>query len=70
MEAGSIYSANDKKVYDSTDPTTSRWLSRLMVGAKRIMGVVRRQDKALTVDKLLLIGYIAEEDWSKSNFEE
>ena len=34
------------------------------------MVVVRSQDEALTVDQLLLIGYIAEEDWSKSNSEE
>ena len=34
------------------------------------MVVVRSQDKALTVDKLLLIGEISEEDWSKSNSEE
>ena len=31
---------------------------------------MRRQDKALTVDQLLLIGEISEEDWSKSNSEE
>ena len=34
------------------------------------MGVVRRQDEALKVDQLLLIGDIAEKDWLKSNFEE
>ena len=34
------------------------------------MGVARRQYEALTVDQLLLIGEIAEEDWSKYNSEE
>ena len=34
------------------------------------MGVVRRQDEALTVDQLLLIGDIAEKDWVKSNSED
>ena len=34
------------------------------------MVVVRIQDEALTVDKLLLIGDISEEDWSNSNSEE
>ena len=29
-----------------------------------------RQDKALTVDQILFIGETAEEDWSKSNYEE
>ena len=32
--------------------------------------MVRRQDEALTVDQILLIAEIAEEDWSKSNSEE
>ena len=32
--------------------------------------MVRRQDKALTVNKLLSIGDIAEEYCSKSNYEE
>ena len=34
------------------------------------MVVVRSHDEALAVDKLLLIGEISEEDWSKSNSEE
>ena len=59
-----------KKVYESTSPTASRWLSRFMLGEKRIMVVVRSHDEALTVNKLLLIGDISEEDWSKSNSEE
>ena len=63
--AGAIYSANDKKVYESTDPTESRWFSIFLLGAKQRMGVVRRQDEVLTVDQILLIGDISEEDWSK-----
>ena len=70
MEVGAIYSENDKNVYDSTAPTASKWFSRFMLGAKWRMGLVRRQDEALTVDQLLLIGKIDEEDWSKSNSEE
>ena len=65
MEVGAIYSDNDKKVYNSTDPTASRWFARFMLGEKRRMGVVRRQDEATTVDQLMLIVEIAEEDWSK-----
>ena len=34
------------------------------------MVVVRSHDEALTVNKLLLIGDISEEEWSKSNSEE
>ena len=32
--------------------------------------MVRRQDYGLTVNQLLLIGDIVDEDWSKSNYEE
>ena len=69
-KAGEIYSSNDKKVYESTDPTDSRRLSRFMIGRLRRTGVVRRQDEALTVDQLLLIGDIYEKDRVKSNSEE
>ena len=57
-------------MYEYTDPTARRWFSRFMLGEKRRMGVVIRKDEALTVNKILLIGEIAEEDWSKSNSEE
>ena len=60
MEAGAIYFSNDKKVYESTANTARRWFSRFMLGAKRRLGVGRRQEEALTVDQLLLIGEIAE----------
>ena len=47
---GAIYSSNDKKVYELTAPTASRWFPRLILGAKRRMGVVMKQDEALTVE--------------------
>ena len=40
------------------------------MGEKRRTGVARRQDDALTVNQLLLIGDITEKDWLKSNSEE
>ena len=49
-----------KKAYESNASTASRCFSRFSMVAKRIMGVVRRQDKALMYNKLLLIGEIAE----------
>ena len=69
LEAGAIHSEIDKKVYESTATTASRWFSRFMLGAKRRMGVVNRQDGELAVHQLLFIGDTAEEDWSKSNSE-
>ena len=58
LEWGAIYLSNEKYFYESNNPTAIRWLSRFVMGGKRRMGVVRRQDEALTVDKLILIGEI------------
>ena len=69
LEAGAIYSENERKVYEYNATTVSRWFSILILGTKRRMGVVRRQDEALTVNQLLSIGEISEEDWPKPNSE-
>ena len=68
--AGAIYSSNEKMVYESSAPTASRWFPRFMLGTKRRMGIYRKQDEALTVEQLLSICDIAEEDWNKSQSEE
>ena len=62
LEAGVIFNKR-KKVYESTAPTATRWFSRLMMEVQRIMRAVRCQDEALTVNQLLLIGEIVEENW-------
>ena len=67
---GATYSSNDKKVYELTAPMASRWFPRFILGAKRQMGVVRKQEKALTVEQFLLVCEIAEADWNKSKSEE
>ena len=41
-----------------------------MMGSKHRMGVIIRQDKALKIDHLILIGDIADKYWLKSNYEE
>ena len=58
-----IYSNHDSKVYASTAPTSSRWFPRFMLGAKRRMGVMRKQNEALTVEQLMAICELAEKDW-------
>ena len=35
LEAGAIYSEDEKKVYESTNPTANRWFSIFMLVAKR-----------------------------------
>ena len=41
-----------------------------MLGDKQRMGVMIRQNEALTVDQLLFMGDISEKDRVKSNYEE
>ena len=69
-DAGLIHLSNDKKVYEYTAPTASRLFSIFILGGKRKLEVLRKQDKTLTVDNLLFIGNIADKDWVKSNSEE
>ena len=70
FRAGSIYASYDKKMYESQAPTASKWFSRFMLGTKRRMGVIRKQDEALTVDQLNAIMELGEKDWRKSKCDE
>ena len=70
FRAGSIYASYDKKMYESQAPTASKWFSRFMLGTKRRMGVIRKQDEALTVDQLNTIMELGEKDWRKSKCDE
>lgn len=62
-EEESIYAADNKKMYATSCPTRSRWFSAFLLGAKKRMGVIRKQDEALTVKQLLALLDIAEQDW-------
>ena len=66
---GALFSAMDKKVYESKSPIGGRWFPRWLLGAKRRMGVIRKQNEALTVPQLLAISNIAETDYQKSSCE-
>ena len=52
--AGAIYSSNEKKVYELTAPTASRWFPRFMLAEKRRMEVLKKQDKALMVKQVFI----------------
>ena len=69
-ETDDVYAGVDKKMYSSKAPTASKWFGRFMLGAKRRMGVHRRQDEALPVDQLMAVAELAESDWQKSVSEE
>ena len=66
----SIYSSNQRKVYASTATMESRCFSIFILRTKHRVRVLRYQDKTLTVDQILLIGDISENEWVQSNSEE
>ena len=68
-QGSAIFSNQDKKVYESNCPTSGRWFPRFMLGAKRRMGVIRKQNEALTVEQLLGLTELGECDYQKSTCE-
>ena len=65
----SMFTSFDKKVFETTSPTQSKWFSRWLLGAKRRMGVLRIQDEALTAAQLKGLCDMAEEDHQCSKCE-
>ena len=52
---GEISSSNDTKFYESSASPASWWFLIFILGTKRCMGVVRKQDGALAVNQLMVI---------------
>jgi hypothetical protein len=69
FDAGSEYTCNtvvgldQKKEYLSSSHTLGKWFSRFMRGARLRMGMVRRQNEALTLELVLKVCSIAEGEW-------
>ena len=53
----------EKKMFVSDCAVSGKWFSRFMWGAKLRMGVIRRQNEALSALMVLAIVIIADEDW-------
>ncbi|KAL7468881.1 hypothetical protein ACHAXS_009127 [Conticribra weissflogii] len=62
-QMGTAYARDEKKMYVTTSPTAGRWFTRFMRGSKLRMGVIRRQNEALTPALIREICVMAEEDW-------
>jgi hypothetical protein len=69
FDAGSEYTCDtvvgldQKKQYLSSSHTFGKWFSRFMRGTCLRMGMVRRQNKALTSELVLMMCSIAEGEW-------
>jgi len=64
---GAVLAKDEKKLFITECPTAGWWFSRFMRGAKLRMGVIRRQNEALTVKVVLAVCELAEEDWARSS---
>ena len=62
-EEVSVFAADNKKMYETDCKTRSRWFSAFLLGAKKRMGVIRKQNEALASKQLLAILEVAEESW-------
>jgi hypothetical protein len=62
----SIFSADNKKMYETECVTRSRWFTAFLLGAKKRMGVTRKQNEALSSKQLLALLEVIEEDWRKT----
>ena len=62
-EDGTLFAADDKTMFASTSPTRSKWFQRFLLGVKRRMGVIRKQDEALSSEQVLAILESGEYAW-------
>ncbi len=60
---------DQKKQYVSTGDTFGKWFARFMRGAHLCMGMVRRQNKALTLKLVLGICEEAERIWASARLD-
>ena len=66
---GAVLAKDEKKLFITECPTAGWWFSRFMRGAKLRMGVIRRQNEALTIKVVLALCDLAEQDWTSSQDE-
>jgi hypothetical protein len=58
-----VVGLDQKKQYLSSSHTFGKWFSRFMRGARLRMGMVRRQNEALTSELVLRMCSVAEGEW-------
>lgn len=65
-EASSVFASDNRTMHATDCPTRGLWFKSFLLGAKKRMGMLRKQDEALTLPQLLVFLEIAEEEWSNS----
>ncbi|KAL7490524.1 hypothetical protein ACHAWT_000141, partial [Skeletonema menzelii] len=65
-EDGTLFASDDRTLFSSESPTRSRWFQRFVLGMKRRMGVIRKQDEALTSAQILALQEVGEWMWERA----
>ena len=65
-EDGTVFASDDKTMHVCESPTRSKWFQRFVLGVKRRMGVIRKQDEAITSEQMKALLEVGEELWKKA----
>lgn len=65
-EEGTVFASDDRTMHSCESPTRSKWFQRFVLGVKRRMGVVRKQDEAITSEQMKALLDVGEYLWSKA----
>ena len=65
-EMSSIFASDNKTMHATDCPTRGLWYKSFLMGAKKRMGMVRKQNEPLTLPQLLVFLEIVEEEWDET----
>ena len=65
-EDGTLFAADDRTLFSSESPTRTAWFQRFVLGMKRRMGVVRKQDEALSSAQMLALQEVGDWLWQRA----
>lgn len=66
-EDESIYASDEKTMHASASPTRTKWFQRFVLGVKRRMGVMRKQDEALSSEQVIALQEVGEHMWTRAD---
>ena len=66
-EDETLYASDDKTMHASGAPTRTKWFQRFVLGVKRRMGVMRKQDEALTSEQVKALQELGEHMWERAD---
>ena len=65
-EDGTLFASDEKTMFSSEALTRTPWFQRFVLGVKRRMGVIRKQDEALTSLQVLALEEVGEFLWERA----